>query len=62
MTSEFITSSLNEVISTDQRIDCICKSRRFSSIICVNSFAMEKVWRGACLYKCLVVLSGSRSG
>jgi hypothetical protein len=55
MASEFITISLNEVISTDQRIDWMCKSRRFSSIFCVSSFAMEKVWTGACLYKRLVV-------
>jgi len=62
MAIEFITSSLNEVISTDHRIDWICKGRRFSSIICVSSFAMEKVWTGACLYKRLIVLSGSMSG
>jgi len=61
MTSEYITSSLNEVISTDQRIDWICKSRRFSSVICESSFAMEKVWTGACLYKRLTVLFGSMS-
>lgn len=53
--SEFIIISLNEVVSTDQRIDWTCKSIRFSSVVCVSSFTVEKVWTGACLYKRLTV-------